>query len=211
MRMRKIPWAKDYIAECDKVVQKPHENQGKWREVLNRDSLRLEIGSGKGDYWIGMSKLYPETAWVGVEKDSSVAALALKKVEGTVMDNALFINSDAQEVDLWFAKGELDAIHLNFSDPWPKKRNSKRRLSHGNFLNKYKELLNDDGEIVMKTDNRKLFEFSLVEFGKNGFELQEVWLDFRSETHDEDQITEYESKFMGLNQPIYRGIWKKEQ
>ncbi|MGL5541560.1 MAG: tRNA (guanine(46)-N(7))-methyltransferase TrmB, partial [Erysipelotrichaceae bacterium] len=99
---------------------------------------------------------------------------------------------------------------LNFSDPWPKKRNSKRRLSHGNFLKMYQDILAKDGQIIMKTDNQSLFEFSLVEFGSNGFVLTNVWVDFRKEIHEEDQISEYEQKFMDRGQPIYRAIWKKE-
>lgn len=209
MRMRKIPWAADYIKECPKVIQDPTTMAGTWKATLGCETLHVEIGTGKGDYWIGMSELYPNTGWVGIEKDTSVAALALKKTEELEMKNARFINNNAEAIDTWFSNGEVDAIHLNFSDPWPKKRNSKRRLSHGNFLKMYDYILADHGQIIMKTDNQQLFEFSLVEFGQNNYDLKEVYVDFRREPHPEDQITEYEQKFMDRGQPIYRAIWEK--
>lgn len=209
MRVRNIPWAKDYLPTQSSFVSDPTELKGKWKEELGCSSLHLEIGSGKGDYWKQMSEMYPEVGWVGVEKNASIAALALKKVEEDHRDNRRFINQDAKDLEQWFEENELDVIHLNFSDPWPKKRNMKRRLSHHSFLNVYKKLLSDDGKIIMKTDNTKLFEYSIIEFQNSGFILEEVYLDFRKEEHSEDAITEYESKFMKKNQPIYRGVWHK--
>lgn len=210
MRMRKLPWAEEYVNNSPRNVLQPEQNAGQWRSLLKRDELHVEIGTGKGDYYIGMSKKFPDVAWIGVEKNINVAALALRKEEEDPQDNSLFICGDAMSIDKWFAKGEVDVIHLNFSDPWPKKRNSKRRLSHGNFLKMYQDILAKDGQIIMKTDNQSLFEFSLVEFGSNGFVLTNVWVDFRKEIHEEDQISEYEQKFMDRGQPIYRAIWKKE-
>ena len=209
MRVRNIPWAKDYLPTQPSFIQNPSEYKGKWKELLNTDTLRIEIGSGKGDYWKDMSEMYPEIGWVGIEKNTSIAALALKKVEEDFKDNRRFINMDAANLEEWFEEKEIDTIHLNFSDPWPKKRNMKRRLSHHSFLNVYKKLLSDDGKIIMKTDNTKLFEYSIIEFQNSGFILEEIYLDFRKEEHDEDAITEYESKFMKKGQPIYRGVWRK--
>ena len=209
MRVRNIPWAKDYLPTQPVFVQEASEYKGKWKELLGCDTLRVEIGSGKGDYWKEMSEMYPETGWIGIEKNTSIAALALKKVEGNEKSNRRFINQDAKDIENWFEEKELDVIHLNFSDPWPKKRNMKRRLSHSSFLNVYKKLLSDDGKIIMKTDNTKLFEYSIIEFQNAGFILEEIHLDFRKEQHDEDAITEYEAKFMGKGQPIYRGVWHK--
>lgn len=209
MRMRKLAWAADFVQENDKVTHDPTVNKGKWKQVLGVNELRVEIGTGKGDYWIGMSQKNPTVGWIGIEKDTNIAALALKKAEELALPKSAYINNDADAIDTWFENGEVDAIHLNFSDPWPKRRNSKRRLSHGNFLKKYTDILSDHGQIIMKTDNQKLFEFSLVEFGSHGFELKEVFVDFRREEHEDDQITEYEQKFMDLGQPIYRAIWEK--
>lgn len=208
MRTRRLKWAKPFLEESDVVIKTPQDYKGKWKAVLNSDTLHVEIGTGKGDYWIGMSNLYPEKAWIGIEKNESVAAQAVKK-SGKLVDNRRFIQADAGTIDEWFEDGEIDVIHLNFSDPWPKNRTSKRRLSHASFLDKYKVILAKHGEIQMKTDNASLFEFSLMEFTNNGFQIEEVSVNYRHETHDEDVISEYESKFMAKGNPIYRGVFKK--
>ncbi|OCN03715.1 tRNA (guanosine(46)-N7)-methyltransferase TrmB [Erysipelotrichaceae bacterium MTC7] len=207
MRMRRLKWAADFIANSEVNVHEPETYKGTWRKLLNKEHIHVEIGTGKGDYWIGMSKLYPELGWIGIEKQESVAALALRKKE-TFDEHARFIYGDAANIDAWFAPKEIDVIHLNFSDPWPKNRNKKRRLSNERFLDKYHQILSDDGQIIMKTDNRKLFEYSIIEFQNFGFVLEEIFLDFRSEEHDEDVISEYERKFMEEG-PIYRAVWKK--
>lgn len=208
MRVRNLPWAKDYLPTQPVYVENPEIYKGKWKELLNCEEIHLEIGSGKGDYWNQMSHKYPNTGWIGIERNTSVAATALKKVEDEQLSNRRFICQDAKDLKLWFEDHELNVIHLNFSDPWPKKRNMKRRLSHSSFLDIYRQLLSEDGKIIMKTDNTQLFEYSLIEFQNNGFTLEEVYLDFRKEEHDEDAISEYEAKFMKLGHPIYRGIWR---
>lgn len=210
MRVRRLPWAEEFLASQEVLVKEPSALAGKWKEVLNQQELHVEIGSGKGDYWSQMSQLYPHVGWIGIEKNTSVAALALKKVVDEEHVNRRFICADASDIDTWFSEHEIDVLHLNFSDPWPKKRTSKRRLSHHSFLDKYKKILSDEGKIIMKTDNTQLFEFSLIEFQNSGFVLEEVYLDFRKETHDEDAISEYEAKFMAKGNPIYRGIWRKK-
>jgi len=204
--MRKKVWAKDYIeSRSDVVVFEPEMMKGKWNN--GKEKLRVEIGSGKGDYWIGMSKLYPNDMWVAVEKDESCTGIALKKIEN-VNDNMKFVHADAANISNWFNENEVDIIHLNFSDPWPKKHHSKRRLSADSFVNDYKKILKKDGLIIMKTDNKQLFEFSLVSFSQHGLILQEASVDYRRDVHDEDVITEYERNFMDLGQPIYRCIFK---
>ncbi len=210
MRMRKLKWADPFLAEQAVIVRDPKAMQGQWRTLTKQAELRVEIGSGKGDYWIKMSEQYPQIGWIGVEKNVNVAAIALRKVEHDEHLNRRFIVDDAEQIDQWFAPGEVDAIHLNFSDPWPKKRASKRRLSHSSFLKRYETILKKDGKIIMKTDNSKLFEFSILEFQANDWELEEFSVDFRREEHPEDAITEYETRFMNLNQPIYRAVWHKK-
>lgn len=207
MRMRRLKWAKDYIEQSKDVVFKPNTRKGKWNSYLNREEIHVEIGCGKGDYWIGMANLYPEYGWIGIEKNESACALSLRKVEES-KENAKFIYGDASIIDEWFDDGEIDVIHLNFSDPWPKRRTAKRRLSNALFLKKYANILKANGQIQMKSDNRKLFEYSIMEFQNNGFQLVEIDLDYRSEIHDEDVITEYEDKFMKIG-PIYRAVWRK--
>ena len=209
MRVRNLPWAKDYLPLQPSYVENPEMLKGRWKEKLNCQMLHLEIGSGKGDYWMQMSEQYADEGWIGIEKNTSIAALALKKVAEKFQPNRLFICQDAKNLNDWFENGELDVIHLNFSDPWPKKRNIKRRLSHHSFLEVYRNLLKDEGKIIMKTDNTQLFEFSLLEFQNSGFRLEEVYLDFRKDEHPEDAVSEYESKFMKQDHPIYRGVWRK--
>ena len=208
MRMRKLKWAHDLLLEADVVVQTPQSQAGNWKQLLNCHELRVEIGSGKGDYWVGMAQLNPDQGWVGVEKNESAAGLSVRKSqESEALSNIRFIWGDAEAIETWFAPHEVDVIHLNFSDPWPKRRTTKRRLSNGRFLKKYEQVLSEQGQIIMKTDNSSLFEYSLIEFELEGWKLQEVSVDFRRETHDEDVITEYEQRFMSKGQPIYRAIW----
>lgn len=208
MRTRKLKWAASFLEESDIVIKDPKQYQGKWKTLLNRDILHIEIGTGKGDYWIGMSDMYPEIGWIGIEKNESVAAQAVKKSE-VKKENRVFIQKDAVDIQDWFAENEVDVIHLNFSDPWPKKRASKRRLSHASFLDKYTYILSNTGEIQMKTDNSALFEYSVLQFQDHNFKLIDFSVDFRRETHDEDVITEYENKFMAKGNPIYRAVWVK--
>lgn len=207
--MRKKKWAEPYLSENSEfVVAQPENFQGKWNDILKREQLHVEIGCGKGDYFIGMSKLFPETAWIALEKDLNVAAVAAKKaIDAGCEKNCRLICQDAESIEQWFKSGEIDILHLNFSDPWPKNGYRKRRLSHQSFLDKYKKLLKPSGKVVLKTDNSKLFEFSLIEFTKCNWEIEEVWVNFRSEEHAEDVITEYERRFMDLGQPIYRAIF----
>lgn len=213
MRMRKLPWAEDFLKEQDIVIQQPETMAGTWKECLEKQQLHVEIGSGKGDYWLGMARLYQDVAWVGVEKNNNVAALAVRKYVQAERkpNNVLFINGDAENIQTWFQKHEVDVIHLNFSDPWPKKRAHKKRLSNHMFIARYASILKEDGEIQMKTDNASLFEYSILEFQNEGWYMHDVSVDYRRNVHEEDIISEYEHRFMERKQPIYRAVWKKHQ
>ena len=209
MRMRKKPWAKEMIASrTDCVVEQPESLRGRWNKYSQNGEVRVEIGSGKGDYWISMAHLYPECAWIAIEKSVDCAAIALKKSLDNTLDNMKLIINDAANIEQWFAENEIDVIHLNFSDPWPKKSHTKRRLTYGTFLEQYRRILKEDGKLIMKTDNASLFEFSLLSFEENGWKLAEVSVDWRRNEHPEDAITEYERNFMELAQPIYRAVWR---
>jgi tRNA (guanine-N7-)-methyltransferase len=208
MRMRKKPWVDTLLQNPPSFVHSDLSPlSGKTHD--HHECVHLEIGSGKGDYWIQMSQKYPKDLWIGIEKETNVAAVAIKKALDSVQDNQLFIIGDAQDYLQQFAKDDIDMIHLNFSDPWPKKRTHKRRLSASTFIDHYKRVLSDQGQIIMKTDNQDLFEYSMVQFSQNGFILEEMSVDFRRQEHD-DAISEYEARFMSLNQPIYRCIWRKK-
>ncbi len=208
MRMRKKKWADGWLeAHSDYVLSDPKEYAGRWRDLLNADILHVEIGTGKGDYINHMAAMYPEEGWVGIEKDRSAIAVAARKAvedESDDLHNKRLIVNDAENLLSWFAPGEIDIIHLNFSDPWPKKHYHKRRLSSSRFLTMYRELLSQDGYIRMKTDNKDLFEASVLYFLQNDFTLTEFSVDYRRNEHPEDAVTEYESRFLELGQPIYQ-------
>ncbi len=208
MRMRTKPWAKGYLEQEHSIlIEHPEENRGKWRELLPFDTLNVEIGTGKGDYWLTMAQKYPEMGWIAIEKERNCVAVALKKAEALQLDNILLIGLDAADIDLWFKEGEISNIYLNFSDPWPKNRNSKRRLTYGSFLNKYASVLDDEGKLTFKTDNTHLFEFTLVSMDEL-WSLQEVSLDFDSEANS-DAVTEYERRFKSEGVPIKRAVYMK--
>ena len=211
MRMRNLPWANDYLNEHDIVIKDAEQKAGSWKQFLNCDVLHVEIGTGKGDYWTKMSSMYPQFGWIGIEKNTSVAALAVKKYDGLENKNShmAFIQEDAADISKWFGEKEIDVIHLNFSDPWPKKRAHKKRLSSDSFIKMYDQVLADDGEIQMKTDNEQLFEFSILAFQNAGWKLIDFTVNYRRDQHDEDAITEYETRFMNLGQPIFRAVWKR--
>lgn len=210
MRMRKLPWAQEYLETADVVVKQPEKLKGHWSDVVSGEKLHLEIGCGKGDYWNLMAQKYPQDGWIAVEKNVSVAGIAVRKFD--TMENKLshmrFIWGDAAVLTDWFAEDEIDVIHLNFSDPWPKKRAHKKRLSSPLFLTQYQTILKKDGCVQMKTDNSSLFEFSILQFQEAGWTLVDFSVDYRRMPHDEDVITEYENRFLSLGQPIYRAVWK---
>lgn len=209
MRMRKKNWAEPFLQEHPEfVIVDPTKLRGQWKNHLNAEELHVEIGCGKGDYFIEMSNKSIDQAWIGIEKDRNVAAIAAKKGCDNPKSNRCMIAQDADSIEQWFSLNEIDVLHLNFSDPWPKTGYKKRRLSHKRFLDMYSRLLSKEGKVIMKTDNQGLFEFSVIEFTDNNWKIDEISVDFRRENHDEDTITEYESKFMSFGQPIYRAVFK---
>lgn len=212
MRMRKKKWAEPFLKEhTELAVEDPISLKGSWKQRLHAEKLHVEIGSGKGDYWCKMAQIASQDGWIGIEKNLNVAAVAVRKAVELNRDNMLFIVGDAENIEDWFDAAEVDVLHLNFSDPWPKRGNRKRRLSHSGFLKKYEKILSADGTVLMKTDNKDLFEFSLVEFSSSGWILRDVSVDFRRNAHDEDAVSEYEAKFMEQGQPIYRAVFAKKE
>lgn len=209
MRVRHIANAKQDLSLSKIVVQNPVEMKGRWKKELNCDQLRLEIGCGKGGYTFQMSQLHPNIGFVAMEKNTSIAYLAMCKLSELENTNFKILNADAANLLDYFNENEVDAIHLNFSDPWPKKRAHKRRLSHASFLNQYGKILKEDGVIIMKSDNYDLFVYSLNSFIENGWEVLEVDTDFRSSLK-EDPITEYEQKFISKNVKINRMIVRRK-
>ncbi|MBQ2688911.1 MAG: tRNA (guanosine(46)-N7)-methyltransferase TrmB [Solobacterium sp.] len=207
MRKRKKKWADPYLEEhSDYALVDPKELKGHWQEVLGVEEIHVEIGPGKGDYMNTMAAMYPDTGWIGIEKDRSAAAVAVRKAveNGTDRGRKRMIVGDAEHLTEWFAEKEADVIHLNFSDPWPKTRYHKRRLSSARFLEMYRMILKDDGCIRMKTDNQELFEDSVLYLLENGFTLKEFSVNYRRTPHEEDAVTEYEQRFLEQGLPVYQ-------
>jgi len=172
------------------------------------NQLALEIGCGKGAFALGMSEHFSDTAFLALERVKEAIIVGLEKCMGEERSNLRFILADATDLESMFVPGELNCIYINFCDPWPPKKQAKRRLTHSIYLETYKKLLSPDGMIFFKTDNHKLFEFSLNEFCTAGFLLSDISFDLHS-TSAFNIMTEYETKFSQEGMPIYSLSAKK--
>ncbi|AOM82129.1 tRNA (guanosine(46)-N7)-methyltransferase TrmB [Salisediminibacterium beveridgei] len=206
MRLRKKPWAHEYMAKFPNVVsENPSANQGRWREYFQQEGpLHVEVGTGKGRFITEMARQHPDILFIGVEKYSSVLVTGVQRVEGNPPANLRLIEADVNDIEDLFTPREIDRLYINFTDPWPKKRHAKRRLTHGDFLQKYDRVLTDDGEIHFKTDNQGLFEYSLGSMSQHGLAFKNVSLDLHRSDVKHNVMTEYEEKFAGKGMRIYR-------
>lgn len=178
-------------------------------DLFNNDNdICLEIGMGKGNFLLGMCLNHPDINYIGVEKYSSVICSAIKKINEYELDNLKILNIDIMDIPQYLY-GKIKTIYLNFSDPWPKKRHAKRRLTHTEFLRKYDRIFKSTREIVLKTDNRKLFEFSITELTNYGYKIQEISLDLYKDDIIDNIQTEYEKRFNEKGFPIYMISLKK--
>lgn len=204
MRLRKVKNALEKIQEYPNIViQNATSNKGKWNEVFkNNNPIYLEIGMGKGKFIIENARRNPDINYIGLELQESVLVRALEKLIEEPLDNLVLLHEDAFELNNIFEDGEIDKIYLTFSDPWPKSRHAKRRLTCNNILNSYRKALKSDGTIEFKTDNRKLFEYSILEFIQNGLEFKELSLNLHEDKED-IITTEYEDKFVAKGNVIY--------
>lgn len=206
MRQRNKPWAKEKLAEYPQyVIQTPEENKGNWQGVFEkRAPLHIEIGTGKGRFITGMAKANPDINYIGIELQDSIIVTALEKIIDDELPNVKLMNVNAADLQKFFEDGEVDRVYLNFSDPWPKVRHAKRRLTFESFLKIYESILVKNGEIHFKTDNQGLFEFSLMSFSQYGLLLKEVSLDLHNSNYEGNIMTEYEEKFSQKGNRIYR-------
>lgn len=206
MRLRNKPWAKEKIAQYPQyVLANPEQYKGKWDTVFSaKQPLHIEIGTGKGRFITEMAKANPEINYLGIELQESVIVTALDRLIEAELPNVKLLNINAMELPKVFAKGEVERIYLNFSDPWPKKRHEKRRLTYKSFLEIYEEVLPSQGEIHFKTDNQGLFEYSLMSFSAYGLLLKYVSLDLHNSDFEGNIMTEYEEKFSQKGNRIYR-------
>ncbi len=214
MRLRNIPGSRDRIAESEYVVHDYEKAKGHWSSLFGNDHpIRLEIGTGKGQFLYTLALQNPEINYIGIEKFSSVLLRVIEKQEENPLPNLKLIRMDAEYITDVFDKEEIDRIYLNFSDPWPKDRHAKRRLPSGHYLQKYETFLKRDGILEFKTDNRGLFDFSLEEAPAAGWKIVACTYDLHHDpTMNEGNImTEYEEKFSALGNPIFKAIYSKDR
>lgn len=194
MRLRNVKNAKEIVSNSKYVINNPKDYKGKYNELFNNNKpICLEIGMGKGDFIINMALQHPDINYIGLEKYQSIVVRAVEKLEKLEINNLKLICIDALELGDIFAK-EIDTIYLNFSDPWPKKRHAKRRLTSDTFLPIYDEIFKDNKRIVQKTDNVSLFEYSIVSLSNYGYKISDISLDLHN-TDKDNVMTEYEKKF----------------
>lgn len=214
MRMRNNPKANEILEENSKdlIVLEPQTLKGKWKEIFkNNNPIYIEIGMGKGDFITNNASQNKDINYIGIELSKSVLVVAINKLrkfeeENGKLDNLRMMSCDAATLLDVFAENEVDKIYLNFSDPWPRKKHAKRRLTFKTFLDVYKNILKENGIVEFKTDNRGLFEFSIESMNNYGMHFEKIFLDLH-QTDEPNIMTEYERKFMEKG-PIYKMVAK---
>jgi tRNA (guanine-N7-)-methyltransferase len=207
LRMRKKPNLIPRMERCARAqIKNPGDYIGRWSEAFpGYEKLHLELGCGKGRFTAETAALNPDTFFVAVERVADAMVVGMERVFEAGLDNVRFIETDVSNMPSVFAGGEVGRIYINFCDPWPKKRDAKHRLTSPAFLNIYRSILEDNGEIHFKTDNNGLFEYSLEQFAANGFEVTHVTRDLH-ENGPNGVMTDYESRFYDLGQKINRCV-----
>ncbi|WP_066915651.1 tRNA (guanosine(46)-N7)-methyltransferase TrmB [Streptococcus sp. DD12] len=206
MRVRNRKGAQEMLdARPDLVLTDAQAVKGHWADIFgNSHPIHIEVGCGKGQFITGMAQAHPDINYVAIDMQKSVLSHVLDKVVEQELPNVRLLLVDGSELTHYFAPAEISLLYLNFSDPWPKKRHEKRRLTYKDFLATYQTILPAGGEIHFKTDNRGLFEYSLASMSQYGMTLQEVFLDLHASDFEGNVLTEYEEKFSKRNQVIYR-------
>ncbi len=201
MRTKYKPWAKPYIEEHVEVMC-PFDMMNNYKDYY------LEIGSGKGQFLVNMAKNHPDCFFIGMERNVTCAGFTAKKLVEQEVNNAKLVYANAEQVLPLINEGSVNGIFLNFSDPWPKKRHAKRRLTSDSFLNQYLRILKSGAKLIFKTDNYDLFTYSLELLENSSFKLVEANYSYDGKDNF-DEITEYEADFRSQGQPIYRLILEK--
>lgn len=205
MRLRNVPGARDVMAANEYVFTEPEGMAGTWSQVFgNSNPIHIEIGMGKGRFITTLASMNPDINYVGIEKYSSVLLRAVEKQDELCLPNLRFIRMDAENITSVFGKEEVDRIYLNFSDPWPKDRHAKRRLTSRQFFARYDEILKSNGRVEFKTDNRPLFDFSVEEVNEAGWKLSVCTYDLHNDEKlvEGNVMTEYEERFSSQGNPI---------
>lgn len=211
MRLRHIKGAEETIASSPYVIQEPETKKGRWHEVFKNDHpIQIEVGMGKGRFIMELAAAHPDINYIGIERYSSVLLRGLQKRAGLELDNIYFLCVDARDMADLFAPGEVDRIYLNFSDPWPKDRHAKRRLTSPDFMAVYGKILAPEGTVEFKTDNRGLFDYSLEAIPEAGWVITEHTFDLHHSPMAEGNVmTEYEAKFASEGKPICKLITRR--
>lgn len=208
MRLRNVKGSREMIEAYEYAINEPEKFKGKWAELFeNNNPVHIEIGMGKGKFISTLAEKNSNINYIGIEKFSSVLIRAIQRQQEReeALENLRFIRFDAENICDIFGEGEVGKIYLNFSDPWPKEKHAKRRLTSKEFLDRYERILSANGTIVFKTDNRKLFDFSLEQIETRGWKIINLTNDLHnSEYRTENIMTEYETKFVSEGIPINR-------
>lgn len=213
MRLRNIPRARDVIAESPWVIHDPEAHRGAWQDIFqNTGPLHLEIGTGKGRFILELAQRHPEINYIGIEKFSSVLLRGVERQNELELPNLRFIRGEAEIITEYFARGEIDRIYLNFSDPWPKKRNARRRLCSHEFLSRYDQILSAQGSVEFKTDNRELFDFGVEETAVSSFQIRAITYDLHADPvlNEGNIMTEYEERFSAKGNKICKYILNRK-
>lgn len=209
MRQRNRKHLDERLANCGEIYSDKGDILDE--EFLSHHPIHMEIGCGKGRFITTLAALNPSVNYIGSEMIANIVVLAAEKARENDLKNIRFVSGNVQYMADCLPEGGIDRIYLNFSDPWPKDRHAKRRLTHKNFLDLYEKLLSEDGEIHFKTDNRALFDFSLESFKENGWEVDSVTYDLHNSDFEGNIMTEYEEKFSALGFTINRLVARKKK
>ena len=212
MRLRNIPGADEAIADSPHCIQEPMAEKGRWHLIFgNENPIHIEIGMGKGQFIMKLAKEHPDINYIGIERYSSVLLRALQKMEIEPLPNIRFLCMDASIITEVFDEEEVAKIYLNFSDPWPKERHAKRRLTSRQFFERYDKILARNGVVEFKTDNDDLFAFSMEEVAEAGWTLDAHTFDLHHDPvlNEGNVMTEYEEKFSSLGHPIHKLITRR--
>lgn len=203
MRLKCVKGAKEIVESSPYLILEPEKYKGEFNKIFNNNNpIYIEIGMGKGKFIIENAIKNPNINFIGIEKYDSVIVRAVQKLQDLDIPNLKLIRMDAEKIEDVFSK-DIDLIYLNFSDPWPKTRHERRRLSSHEFLRRYDSIFKGKKHIIQKTDNRKLFEFSIISYTNYGYNIENISLDLHNDDIKDNITTEYEDKFVSLGQPIY--------
>ncbi len=205
MRMRRKKHREERFENCSFLAIENFDNIKNFKDIFGNDNpVHLEIGCGKGRFITGLSKLNPKVNYIAIEKSMDVIIMAMEKIKNEGIGNVRFFAGDVDVLRDKDFKGEVERIYINFCDPWKKSNQAKRRLTHKNYLSLYEKLLKKGGEVFFKTDNRKLFEFSLNSFADYNLKMRNITLDLHNSSYEGNIMTEYEENFSSKGFPIYR-------